>query len=101
MGLHAQLTETISFGVMYQSKIFMGKHKDYSDLLPDNGGLFDIPANLKLGFTWQAWEMLAFSIDVERIFNSGRGYVGQLAANLLSVRPQCRWRYRPQFMPGR
>ena len=48
------MDRTISFGLMYQSKIFMGKHKDYSDLLTDNGSL-DIPANLKIGFTWQPW----------------------------------------------
>jgi len=69
VGLHAQWTETISFGLMYQSKIFMGKHKDYSDLLTDNGSL-DIPANLKAGFTWQPLDVLAFSLDFERIFNS-------------------------------
>jgi len=69
-GFHAQFTESISFGLMYQSKIFMGKHKDYSDLLPDNGS-FDIPANLKVGFTWQPLDVLAFSLDMERIFNSG------------------------------
>jgi len=70
VGFHAQFTQSISFGLMYQSKIFMGKHKDYSDLLPDNGS-FDIPANLKVGFTWQPMDVLAFSLDMERIFNSG------------------------------
>jgi long-chain fatty acid transport protein len=70
VGLHAQWTRTISVGLMYQSKIFMGKHKDYSDLLPDNGR-FDMPANLKIGFTWKPLDNLAFSIDAERIFHSG------------------------------
>lgn len=70
LGLHARLTGTISFGLMYQSKIFMGKIDDYADLLP-NGGKLDIPANLKLGFTWQPLDNLAFSIDAERIFNTG------------------------------
>lgn len=70
VGFHAQFTETMSFGLMYQSKIFMGKHDDYRDLLPKYGS-FDIPANLKAGFTWQPLDVLAFSLDVERIFNSG------------------------------
>lgn len=70
VGLHAQFTKTMSFGLMYQSKIFMGKHDNYADLLPSYGS-FDIPANLKVGFTWQPLEVLAFSLDMERIFNSG------------------------------
>lgn len=82
VGLHAQFTPTLSFGVMYQSKIFMTKHKDYSDLLPD-GGRFDMPADLKIGLTWQAWENVAFSIDAERIFNSGVDTLGNSGANLL------------------
>ena len=60
----------MSFGLMYQSKIFMGKHDNYADLLPSYGS-FDIPANLKVGFTWQPLDVLAFSLDMERIFNSG------------------------------
>lgn len=82
VGLYAQFTPAISMGVMYQSKIFMSKHKDYSDLLP-NGGSFDMPADLKIGFTWQARENLAFSIDAERIFNSGVDTLGNPGQNLL------------------
>jgi len=72
VGLHSQLSPKFSVGLMYQSKIFMGKHRKYSDLLPDNGK-FDMPANLKIGFTWKALHNLAFSIDAERIFHSGVG----------------------------
>jgi len=72
VGLHAQWSPAFSFGLMYQSKIYMGKHSDYSDLLPGHGN-FDIPANLKVGFTWHALENLAFSIDAERIFHAGVG----------------------------
>lgn len=70
VGLHAQWTPTISVGLMYQSKIFMDRVDDYSDLLPGYGEL-DIPANLKLGLTWQPLDNLAFSLDAERIFHSG------------------------------
>jgi len=66
-GLHAQWTDAISFGLMYQSKIYMGKTNDYSDLLPGNGK-FDMPANLKIGLTWSVLDNLAFSLDAERIF---------------------------------
>jgi long-chain fatty acid transport protein len=82
VGLHAQLTRTISLGFMYQSKIYMGKHKDYSDLLPDNGS-FDMPANIKFGFTWQPLDVLAFSLDFERIANSKVDALGNSMEDLL------------------
>ncbi|MBT8048716.1 MAG: hypothetical protein HKN57_12840 [Xanthomonadales bacterium] len=82
VGLHAQWTPTISVGLMYQSKIYMGKTKDYSDLLPAAGKL-DIPANLKLGFTWQPLENLAFSIDAERVFHTSVGVLGNSLDDLL------------------
>jgi long-chain fatty acid transport protein len=72
VGLHSQLSRKFSVGLMYQSKIYMGKHRKYSDLLPDQGK-FDMPANLKIGVTWKALDNLAFSIDAERIFHSGVG----------------------------
>jgi long-chain fatty acid transport protein len=70
VGVHAQLTPAISVGLMYQSKIYMTKVDDYSDLLPGYGK-FDMPANLKIGLTWRALDNLAFSIDAERIFHGG------------------------------
>jgi long-chain fatty acid transport protein len=82
LGLHSQFTPKLSFGVMYQSRIFMSKHKDYSDLLPD-GGKFDIPANLKIGFTWRPLDNLAFSIDAERIFHSDVGTLSNPLQDLL------------------
>jgi len=72
VGLHSQFSRKFSVGLMYQSKIYMGKHRKYSDLLPDDGK-FDMPANLKIGVTWKALDNLAFSIDAERIFHSGVG----------------------------
>jgi len=71
-GLHAQLTPAISIGLMYQSKIYMNRTRDYSDLLPGRGNL-DMPANLKMGLTWRALDNLAFSVDAERIFHGGVG----------------------------
>jgi len=83
IGLHAQWTPAISVGVMYQSKIWMGKTRDYSDLLPDNGS-FDMPADLKIGFTWKALDNLAFSLDAEHIFYAGVGAFSNPVQNLLN-----------------
>jgi len=81
LGLHSQLSRSFSVGLMYQSKIFMGKHRKYSDLLPDNGK-YDMPANLKIGVTWKARDNLAFSIDAERIFHSGVGALSNTLEDL-------------------
>ncbi len=68
LGLHAQWSPAISVGLMYQSKIWMGRFRDYADLLPENGS-FDMPADLKIGITWRVLDKLAFSIDAEHIFH--------------------------------
>lgn len=66
-GLYVNFTPSLSFGLMYQSKIFMSKLGDYSDLLTDSGSL-DMPANLKIGLTWHMLDNFAFNFDAERIF---------------------------------
>lgn len=66
-GVYAKFSPSLSFAMSYQSKIMMGKTRDYGDLLP-GGGKFDMPANLKIGLTWHALENLAFSFDAERLF---------------------------------
>jgi long-chain fatty acid transport protein len=81
VGLHSQLSRKFSVGLMYQSKIFMGEHRKYSDLLPDHGK-FDMPAILKIGITWKALDNLAFSIDAERIFHSGVGALSNTLEDL-------------------
>lgn len=82
VGLHAQLTPAISVGVMYQSKIYMSKVSDYSDLLPGRGK-FDMPADLKIGISWKALDNLALSLDAERIFYGGVGAFSNPVQNLL------------------
>ena len=82
-GLHAQFTPAISVGLMYQSKIYMNRTRDYSDLLPGGGNL-DMPANLKIGLTWRVLDNLAFSIDAERIFHSGVGALSNPVQDLFN-----------------
>jgi len=82
-GLHVQFSPAFSFGLMYQTKIFMSKTGDYSDLLPGSGK-FDMPANLKIGLTWHTLDNLAFSADAEHIFYSGVGAFSNPIQNLLN-----------------
>jgi long-chain fatty acid transport protein len=75
LGLHTQFTPTLSMGLMVQSKIYMSKFNDYSDLFPGDGD-FDIPADFKFGLSWRALENVALSFDIEHIFYSGVDALG-------------------------
>lgn len=69
LGMYWQWTPKLSLGLMLQSKIYMNKFSDYSDLFPA-GGDFDIPANIKLGLSWRIWDPVVFSVDIDHIFYS-------------------------------
>lgn len=83
VGIHAPINEKVSFGAMYQSKIWMTEFDSYSDLFAEDGD-FDIPANLKLGLTLHASESLAFNLDYEYIWYSDVAAVGNPIQNLFS-----------------
>ncbi|MBT8060515.1 MAG: outer membrane protein transport protein [Gammaproteobacteria bacterium] len=75
LGLHSQLSERVSFGIMYQSKIWMSEFDDYADLFAEQGD-FDIPADLKVGLSIQANEKVALSFDIEHMWYSDVAAVG-------------------------
>jgi long-chain fatty acid transport protein len=81
LGAHFQCTQTLSLGLMMQSKILMSDLSEYSDLLP-SGGNFDIPADLKLGLSWRFLDHAVFSIDTEYIFYSDIEALGNSGQNL-------------------
>jgi long-chain fatty acid transport protein len=69
VGLHAPISDVLSFGLSYQTKIWMNKFDDYADLFAQQGDL-DIPADLKIGLTFRANENVALSFDIEHIWYS-------------------------------
>jgi long-chain fatty acid transport protein len=69
LGLHAKLSERVSLGVMYQTKITMTEFDDYADLFAEQGGM-DIPSDLKIGLTFHANEKVDLSLDLEHIWYS-------------------------------
>lgn len=75
VGLHAPLSERVSLGLMYQSKVFMTEFDDYADLFAEQGD-FDIPPDLKLGLTFNATERTALSLDIEHTWYSDVDSVG-------------------------
>ncbi len=75
LGLHASLSERVSFGLMYQTKISMSEFDDYADLFAEQGD-FDIPADLKVGLTFNASDKTALSFDIEHMWYSDIDSVG-------------------------
>jgi long-chain fatty acid transport protein len=90
VGLHRQLSERTSFGVMYQSEIKMGEFDDYADLFAEDGG-FDMPANFKIGLTYKPRENLAVSFDIEHTWFSEVDSVGNSIMNVFTC---------PSLFPG-
>ncbi len=81
IGLHAALSDSVSLGLMYQSRLYMTEFDDYADLFAEQGD-FDIPANFKAGLTWKARENLALSFDIEHTWFSDVDSVGNSIANI-------------------
>jgi long-chain fatty acid transport protein len=81
VGIHYALSESVTFGAMYQSKIWMDEFDDYADLFAGQGDM-DVPADLKLGLTWQASDTMAWSFDIEHAWYSDVDSVGNPIANL-------------------
>jgi long-chain fatty acid transport protein len=74
-GLHSPISDAVSLGLMYQTKIWMGKFSDYSDLFAQQGNM-DVPADLKFGVTFHANEKLDLNFDFEYIWYSDVKAVG-------------------------
>jgi len=82
-GIWWGITDRVSFGLSYQSKLSMSEFDDYADLFAQDGG-FDIPASLKAGLSFLATDMLRVNLDVERTAYSEVDSVGNPMANMLT-----------------
>jgi long-chain fatty acid transport protein len=80
-GLHSAVSDKVSVGLSYQSKLSMSEFDDYADLFAEDGG-FDIPADLKFGLTIQANPNVALSFDITHTWFSDVDSVGNPIANL-------------------
>ena len=83
IGLHSPISDKVSLGLVYQSKIWMNEFDDYSDLFAEQGD-FDIPADLKFGITFHANEKLDFNFDFEYIWYSDVDSVGNAIQNIFA-----------------
>ena len=69
LGYLGQITEQISVGLSYQSKIYMDEFDDYAGLFAEQGD-FDIPANWTVGFAYKPTPAVTVAVDLQRIYYS-------------------------------
>ncbi|EEW24535.1 OmpP1/FadL family transporter [Rhodobacter ferrooxidans] len=69
-GLIYELSSAVSFGLSAQSKFNMSKFSKYAGLF-ENGGDFDIPAQVTAGVAVKASPDVTLMLDYQRIFYSG------------------------------
>ena len=86
LGLHAMLSDRVSLGVAYQTRIYMSEFDDYADLFAEQGDM-DIPPNLKIGLTFKANENVALSFDIEHTWYSDIDAVGNSISHLFTGCP--------------
>jgi long-chain fatty acid transport protein len=66
VGWLSKITDQLSLGASYQSRISMGEFDEYQGLLAEQGG-FDIPATYDLGFAYQMTPEWLLAFDYQRI----------------------------------
>jgi len=67
VGYMGQLTDWLSIGGSYASKISMGDFDEYKGLFAEEGG-FDIPSNFSLGVAFRPTSQWIIALDFERIY---------------------------------
>lgn len=80
IGYMGKLTDMITIGASYTSKMRMGEFDKYKGLFAENGG-FDIPEHYAVGLTVQPMPALQASIDYEKIKYTGVAAVNNPSSN--------------------
>ena len=75
VGWQGRLSDVITLGASYSSKVYMGKLKKYKGLLAE-GGSFDIPANYSVGVAFKPTPHWTLAADYMRIEYSKVASVG-------------------------
>ncbi|NIL93101.1 MAG: hypothetical protein GTO71_01335 [Woeseiaceae bacterium] len=82
-GIWWGLSDAVSIGLSYQSKLSMSELDDYSDLFAEAGG-FDIPASTKFGISFKGTNDVRVNFDIERTEFSDVASVGNPMVNIFS-----------------
>ncbi len=80
-GWMGKVSDSLSFGAAYATKMKMGKFDKYRDLFA-NQGEFDIPANWNVGVAFHATPAVTLSADYQRINYGGVASVGNPSTNV-------------------
>lgn len=83
IGYLGKLTDKLSLGAKYQSKIFMSEFKEYAGLFAEQGD-FDIPSNWTIGLAYEVTKKLTLAFDVKQIRYTD---VKSVSNPLLAVNP--------------
>ena len=75
IGYTGKLTDWLTVGLTYQSRIFTTPFDKYKNLFAEHGS-FDVPENFALGFALKPNKSLTFALDVEEILYSEVKSVG-------------------------
>jgi long-chain fatty acid transport protein len=85
VGYLGELSERLSVGASYQTKIWMSRFDKYAGLFAEEGG-FDIPANWVVGIAVKPTPRLDIAFDVQRVLYSGVASVAQpMLPNLMQA----------------
>ena len=82
-GLWWGISDRVSLGLAYQSRILMSEFDDYADLYAEQGG-FDIPSSIKGGLSFLATDALRVNLDIEHTAFSEVDSVGNPMANMVT-----------------
>ena len=66
VGWTGKITDTITLGAVYNSKVNMSEFDDYKGLFAEKGD-FDLPENYGIGIAWQATPKMRLAFDVMQI----------------------------------
>lgn len=79
VGIQGKLSDKLSAGLAYRSKVNMGKFDEYQGLFPD--GTFDVPAATTAGIAYQATPQTLIAADVAKIEYSSVDATGNSPSN--------------------
>jgi len=82
-GMWWGISDAVSVGLSYQSKISMSEFDDYADLFAEQGD-FDVPSSIKAGVSFLASDALRVNVDFEHIGYSDVAAVGNPMANMVT-----------------
>lgn len=80
LGWMGNVTNNVTLGAAYSTKMRMGEFDKYSELFAEQGG-FDIPENYNFGIAFKASPSVMVALDYQRINYSGINSVGNPSTN--------------------